>query len=237
MMLKQKFVWNLASLDVTNSSLETVIFDPKEMLGILDLRLIGDYKIKPWVLEQNLSKYYRFKSADIPCKQFNTFINTLKKEKKEEIQGKYPWLKPDERRYMSDREILDRYVDLDKLCLERKQVMDMLYKYKDTFSLRNEIGTCPNKEVETDITEKSPFYIRLYHVKDEDKNTLHKEMKRVCYLGILKEGFSAYSSPVILESTASCWNKVDQLILTRQAFADLHANATSSEREKCQTKQ
>ena len=38
MMLKLKFVQNLASLDVTSSSLETVIFDPKEMLGILDLR-------------------------------------------------------------------------------------------------------------------------------------------------------------------------------------------------------
>ena len=59
MMLKFKFLWNLASLDVTNSSLETVIFDPKEMLGILDLRLIGYYKIKQRTLQQNLSNYYR----------------------------------------------------------------------------------------------------------------------------------------------------------------------------------
>ena len=29
---------------------------------------------------------------------------------------------------------------------------------------------------------------------------LDKEMKRLCYLGILKEGFSAYSSPVMLIS-------------------------------------
>ena len=45
---------------------------------------------------------------------------------------------------MSDGEILDRYVDLDKSCQtdsEKKQVMDMLYEYKDTFSLRDEIGT------------------------------------------------------------------------------------------------
>ena len=38
---------------------------------------------------------------------------------------------------MSDGEILDKYVDLDKSCLtdsEKKQVMDMLYKYKDAFS-------------------------------------------------------------------------------------------------------
>ena len=65
MMLKLKFVQNLATLDITNSSLETVIFDPKEMLGILDLRLVGYYKIKQGILQQNLSRYYRFESADI----------------------------------------------------------------------------------------------------------------------------------------------------------------------------
>ena len=32
----------------------------------------------------------------------------------------------------------------------------------------------------------------------EDKAILNKEMKRLCYLGILKEGFSAYSRPVML---------------------------------------
>ena len=35
----------------------------------------------------------------------------------------------------------------------------MLYKYKDTFSLKEEIGSCPNIEVEIDITDKSPFFI------------------------------------------------------------------------------
>ena len=37
-------------------------------------------------------------------------------------------------------------------------------------------------------------------MREEDKRILDKEMKRLCYLGILKEGFSAYSSPVILLS-------------------------------------
>ena len=31
--------------------------------------------------------------------------------------------------------------------------MDTLYKYKDTFSLGDEIGTCPNIEVEIDVTD------------------------------------------------------------------------------------
>ena len=59
---------------------------------------------------------------------------------------------------------------------------------------------CLNIEVEIDVTDKSPFFIRPFHAKEEDKNILDKEMKRLCYLAILKEGFSAYSSPVILIS-------------------------------------
>ena len=104
---------------------------------------------------------------------------------------------------MSDKEILDKYVDLEKSCLsdvEKKQVMDTLYKYEDAFSLRNIIGTCPNIEVEIDVTDKYPFFIRPYHVKEEDKYILDKDMKISCYLGILKEGLLAYLSPVMLIS-------------------------------------
>ena len=104
---------------------------------------------------------------------------------------------------MSDKEILDKCVDLQKSCLsvsEKKQAMASLYQYKDAFSLRHEIGTCPNIEVEIDVTHKSPFFIRLYHVKEEDKNILDREMKRLCYSGILKERLSAYSSPLMLIS-------------------------------------
>ena len=68
---------------------------------------------------------------------------------------------------MTDKEILDKYIDLKSSCLtekEKKEVMEM-YKYKDAFSLRDEIGTCPNIEVEIDVMDKSPFFIRPYHVK------------------------------------------------------------------------
>ena len=71
---------------------------------------------------------------------------------------------------------------------------------KTAFSLRDEIGTCLNIEVEIDVTDKSPFFIRPFHAREEDKTLLDKEMKRLCYLGILKDGFSAYSSPVMLVS-------------------------------------
>ena len=60
------------------------------------------------------------------------------------------------------------------------------------FSLRDEIGTCPNIKVEINVMENSPFFIRPFHAKEEDKAILD--------LGILKESFSAYSSPVMLIS-------------------------------------
>ena len=52
------------------------------MLEILHLRSLG-FKMKQGILQQNMSKYYRFEKADVLCKQFNKFINTLKKERKE----------------------------------------------------------------------------------------------------------------------------------------------------------
>ena len=81
---------------------------------------------------------------------------------------------------MTDREILEKYINLDNSCLskeEKVKVMDMLFKYKEAFSLRDEIGTCPNIEVEIDVTDKSPFFIRLYCVREEDKASIDKEMK------------------------------------------------------------
>ena len=64
---------------------------------------------------------------------------------------------------MMDREILDKYVNLDISCLtkvENKEVRELLYQYKDAFSLRDEIGMCPNIEVEIGVMDKSPFFIR-----------------------------------------------------------------------------
>ena len=104
---------------------------------------------------------------------------------------------------MSDKEILDKFINLDNSCLtrwEKRKVRKLIYNYKDAFSLRDEIGTCPNIEVEIEVTDRSPFFIRPFHAREEDKAILDKEMKRLCYLGILKEGFSAYSSPVIFIS-------------------------------------
>ena len=142
--------------------------------------------------------------ADKVCAQFNNLINTLRKEQSLDTGEKFPWLdNPDERKYMSDREILRKYINLDNACLmedEKEEVMELLYKYKEAFSLRDVIGTCPNIEVGIDVMDKSPFFIRPYHVTEEDKKVIDKEMKHLCYLRILKVGFSPYSSLEMLIS-------------------------------------
>ena len=84
----------------------------------------------------------------------------------------------DERKYISHRKILRKYINLDNTCLtedEKEEVMDMLYKYKAAFSFRDEIGMCPHIEVGIDVMDKSPFYIRPYHVREEDKKVIDKK--------------------------------------------------------------
>ena len=95
MLIKLKFTCNTAILDIVNNGTETVIFKPEEMLGIVDLRSLGYYKIKQGILQQNLSKYHRFEGADTLCEYFNKFINTLKskgnrKNWKKSIHGQTP---------------------------------------------------------------------------------------------------------------------------------------------------
>ena len=92
MMIKLKFIWNLAILDVMNCGLEMVVFDLRDMIGILDLKSMGYYKIKQGILHQNLSTYYRFESADTVCKELNRFINTLKKERRKCMKNIHGWI-------------------------------------------------------------------------------------------------------------------------------------------------
>ena len=74
MLIKLKFTHNAAILDIVNEGTETIIFKPEEMLGIVDLRSLGYYKIKQGIVQQNLGKYYKFERADTLCEYFNKFI-------------------------------------------------------------------------------------------------------------------------------------------------------------------
>ena len=83
MLIKLKFTHNTAILDIVNNGTETIIFKPEEMIGIVDVRSIGYYKLKQGILQHNLSKYYQFERADTLCEYFDKFVNTLKKEREQ----------------------------------------------------------------------------------------------------------------------------------------------------------
>ena len=93
---KLKVTCNKAVLDIVNKGKDTMIFKPEEIIGIIDLRSLGYYKIKQGILQQNLSRYYRFEKAEKLCEYFNRFMNTLKKEREQEsLEDRYPWLDPE----------------------------------------------------------------------------------------------------------------------------------------------
>ena len=58
--------------EITSLLQDTMIFKPEEMIGIIDFRSLGYYKIKQGILQQKLSRYYRFEKAENSA---NTLIN------------------------------------------------------------------------------------------------------------------------------------------------------------------
>ena len=70
---------------------ETVTFGWTEMIGVVDLRSLGFYKIKQEVLQEHLGKHYYFELADDVWNQYNRFVNLMTREE-ENSKGKYPWL-------------------------------------------------------------------------------------------------------------------------------------------------
>ena len=67
LLIKLKFTCDKAILDIVNKGKHTMIFKSEEMIGIIDLRSLGYYRIKQGILQQNLSRYYRFEKAEKLC--------------------------------------------------------------------------------------------------------------------------------------------------------------------------
>ena len=123
LLIKLKFTCIKAILGIKNTGKDTMILRPEEMIGIIDIRSLGYYKIKQGILQQTFSKYYRFEKVEKLCEYFNKFVNTLKRKKEKTTpMDKYPWLDlEDERKHMTDREILEKYVNLNNSCLNKEE--------------------------------------------------------------------------------------------------------------------
>ena len=91
---------------------------------------------------------------------------------------KYPWLDPnDKRRHMTDAEILRHKLNLEDSLLDDKGKEEFLTKTDDfhgVFSLRDEIGTCPFIDVHLKLKDETPFFVRLYLMREEQKKVIQK---------------------------------------------------------------
>ena len=201
------------------------IFQKEELMGCVDMRSLGYFHIPRQALQTAMIDKCRFMSDDETVEYFNHLVEDTRelnreintrikhrmKEKNDEKdtnivinkeQDPYPWLEPDDpRRKMTDEEILRKFVTLEEAHITPKQKEEfykMALRYKEAFSLRDEIGLCPNMEVELELTDKTPFFIRPFPIKETDKDLVNKEMRKGVLLGILEKGMSAYSSPIML---------------------------------------
>ena len=114
---------------------------------------------------------------------------------------RYPWLAEDDpRRHQTDAEILFEKIDLKESALSKKEkakLMKMILKYRDAFSLRDEIGECPNlvadiKGLMIHHSLLDPF------LSETDRPFMDKQSERLVSLGILTKNSTNHTSPVML---------------------------------------
>ena len=108
--------------------------------------------------------------------------------------------KDDPRLKMTDLEIIHRDINFAKSPLDpdqQQKVRNLLFKYKDALSLHSEIGKT-NLTIDFDLTDDTPFYIRPFTVSSAEKPVIDRELQKLVQMGVLREGHSSYSSPVML---------------------------------------
>ena len=92
---------------------------------------------------------------------------------------KYPWLESDDIRInMTDSEILRMKLNLKDSMLDKKgkeEFLKNIEQFTDIFSLRDEIGTCSFTEVHLKLKDETPFFVRPYPMREEQKKVIQKE--------------------------------------------------------------
>ena len=220
--LKLKVQDNQALVEFENKSNTTAELIRKTVLGILDLRSMGYFKVgyqKMVTMAEAGDKFqmhrYQQVSKDKPRDGCGLYFKmSCDRGLLRNISGKsedpdhepredpYPWLVDDDpRRFQSDAEILFEKIDLKESALtikEKAKLMKMILKYRDAFSLRDEIGACPNLTADIKVIDKSPFFVRPFPLSEGDKPFMDKQMERLVLLGILSKNSTSHTSPVML---------------------------------------
>ena len=219
--LRVKFQDNQGVAEFRNGSNETAQLRKNKAVGILDFKVY--WILQSWLMvnmaeSSKTFKVYHYQQVKCETKtEVDQYIRMTRRYSSEKGKGfqnnveqidpqqksdPYPWLADDgPRRYQSDEEIMYEKIDLSNLALSRKEkarLMKMLIKYRDAFSLRDEIGECPNLEADIKVIDESPFFLRPFPISESDKPFMDKKMERSVSLGILSKNSTSHTSPVML---------------------------------------
>ena len=208
--MKVRIVDNFTVMEIINNTPSTMYLCPDESIGVVDIRSLGYYNIRPQVMYFNLTGIHNLFSKwnlDNRFREYYSKISTQNvRYKREEIARKtrdpYPWLDEDDpRRDMTNEEILHKYIDLSESDLtpsEKEEVMDLVVNYKEAFSLRDEIGKCPDIKASIEVNDPFTFFVRPFPIAEENKPLMDKCMQKLVALGILTKNSTTHTSPVML---------------------------------------
>ena len=177
------------------------ITPPQLSMGIVDIHSLGYYSVTKSIMfldKRGNTKIppppYRVPNLH-PCNYYKTsqskhFEDPVRngQSSKQTETDPYTWLDSDDpRRCMTDEEILDKYIDLcssDLNTEEKSTLMNIIRSHKQAFSLRDEIGKCPNIKLDIDVDD-SPLFGRPFPIHEEDH--MDKYMAKLVSLGILSK--------------------------------------------------
>ena len=213
-----EFENNRCCIEVHNTSNSTVEFLYRQEIAYFDARskgLVQTNNSKHFPIDQYLHDrmtpatlsptplaYEKpIHPTEMPCVNTCTELS-VDDTNKPTPDDKYPWLESDDiRRNMTDSEILRMKLNLKDSMLDKKgkeEFLKNIEQFTDIFSLRDEIGTCPFIEVRLRLKDETPFFVRPYPMREEQKKVIQKEMDRLEHLGIIRIGLTSYSSSVVL---------------------------------------
>ena len=187
-------------------------------IGVLDFRSVGYFKINYQKMitmaesrqtfkmyhyqqvrkepKEHIDEYFRMSNADTKREHTKSVHSTKGNS------DKNPWLAEDDlRRHQTDAEILYEKIDLRDSVSSKKEkakLMKMILKYRDAFSLRDEIGEYPNLVADIKVIDESPFFVRPFPLSETNKRFMDKQTERLVSLGILTKNSTSHTSLVML---------------------------------------
>ena len=215
---KLKFENNQGCVQFINKGQDIVKLRKDKAIGVLDLRSVGYFKVNYQKMitmaesRQTFKMYHYQQVRKEPKEHIDEYFRMSKIDSKRDNSksdnntrgntDKYPWLNGDDpRRHQTDAEILCEKIDLKDSTLrkkERARLMKLILKYRDAFSLRDEIGECSNLVADIKVIDESPFFVRPFPLSETDKPFMDKGMERLVSLGVLTKNSTSHTSPVML---------------------------------------